>query len=130
MRKFVCACVTIMAFATASYAKDVSERLVDLQFAMKTHIEQSLIEGKYIRVNFETGETISLYPVNAHPMVFSLRENYVLCSKFTDDAGAAYLADFYLKPTDGGYEVFQVEIDNREPLKNLIKSGLATRIKK
>lgn len=94
MRKLLCACVTITVFATASYSKNVSEGLVDLKITMKNQMEQSLIEGKYIRINFETGETISLSPVDAHPIVFSLREDYELFSKYTDDTGAAYLADF------------------------------------
>lgn len=127
MRKLLCACVTITAFATASYSKNVSEGLVDLKITMKNQMEQSLIEGKYIRINFETGETISLSPVDAHPIVFSLREDYELFSKYTDDTGAAYLADFYLKPKDRGYEVSQVEGCSHKPTKNLAKLRSATR---
>ena len=99
-----------------------------LQAAMQQHIDENLIDGAYLHLNFETGSVQELYPTASHPMILRMGQYFVLCSEFIRGDGGHYNVDFYLAPRGDGYRVFRAEVENREPLKRLMKLGKADRV--
>ncbi len=96
-----------------------------LQAAMQQHIERSLVNGAILHLDTDTGEVRALYPTQAHPMIISLGENFVLCADLRDKAGNTMPLDLYMAQSGRSYKVFHSEINNRVPLKKFIKKGLA-----
>ena len=99
-----------------------------LQAAMQQHIDENLINGAYLHLNFETGDVQELYPTASHPMILRMGPYFVLCSDFIKGDGDHYNVDFYLAPRGDGYKVFLAEVENRAPLKRLMKLGKADRV--
>lgn len=108
--------------AAAQTSADVRTQL---QAAMQQHIERTLIDGAYPKIDLATGQTNMLYPAIAHTMVLRLGAYYVLCVDFRDTSGKPVMADFYLAPGQKGFQVFQVEFGNRSGLEALVKAGTA-----
>ena len=102
---------------------------VALQAAMTAHIEASLIDGVMPHVELSAGTLVNLVPTKAHPMILSFGENYVLCTDFRDPKGEFVNVDFYVTRKDDRFVVFQTEINNREPLKQLMGAGKVAAVK-
>jgi hypothetical protein len=100
-----------------------------LQAAMQQHIDRTLVDGAYPKIDLATGKVIKLYPAVAHTMVLQMGAHYVLCVDFRDAAGKPVTVDFYLASGDKGFRVFQVEFGNRAPLEALVKAGTARMLK-
>lgn len=96
-----------------------------LQAAMQQHIERSLIDGAILHLDTETGEVRTLYPTQAHPMIVSMGNNFVLCADLRDKSGKTMPLDLYMAPSGRSFKVFHSEIDNRAPLMAFMNKGLA-----
>ncbi len=105
------------------------EEKVTLQAVMNQHIEHSIIDGIIPHVNLSNGDIVDLVPTKSHPMILSFGENYVLCTDFRDPKGEFINVDFYVTKKTGQYVIFQTEINNRDPLKKLMKAGKVAMIK-
>ncbi len=115
----------VSAFASPSLS--LSEKAT-LQAAMQTHIDRSLVDGVFLRLNEGTGEVESLRPAAAHPAILRMGKYFVLCSDFRSEAGETVNIDFFLAPKgNGGYVVFSQQVENRALVERLMKSGLAER---
>ncbi len=99
------------------------EDKVALQSTMFRHIEKSMIDGVVPHVVLKDGSMVDLVPTKAHPMILKFGDIYVLCTDFRDPEGRFVNVDFYITKRGGEYAIFQTEIDNRTPLKKLMKSG-------
>lgn len=130
LRSFLFAGVLAAAAAGATLAAPSAHALemetrMQLQAAMQRHISRTTIAGVYPKMNLATGQVEKLHPAAGHPRVVTLGEQYVLCSEFRDADGKQVSVDFYLARDDQRWTVFQVEFDNRAPLKALMSSGVA-----
>ncbi len=115
------------AFATSN---DVSPaEKAALQAAMFQHIDNQMVRGSFLHVDFKNGAVEKLSPAKAHPMVLKMGENYVLCTTYRRKSGASVNVDFYAAKKDTGYSIFHTEIDNRGPLTALIKAGKVKPVK-
>lgn len=110
-------------------ASDTTALKAKLQAAMQRTQERSLINGAIVRVNLETGESEHLYPTEAHPMILTMSDMFVLCATLRTESGEKRLVDYYFADDGKRFKVVRTEIENRAPLKALIKAGLAKRLK-
>jgi len=114
----------------ALWASDDTTNLkAELQSGLQRSIDRSLIDGAFQRVNMETGDIEEYFPVDVHAMILTMGDTYVMCSDLKTPDGKSVTVDYYLAQKGNRYVVFQTEIDNRAPLKSLMKSGAATRLK-
>ena len=122
------------ALALASIAPSRAEESVSvadkaaLQAAMQQHIDRTVVNGVWHKVDWGSGKTRTLHPASAHPMIVKLFDHYVLCTDFRDEKGNGVNADFYLARRGKGFVVFQTEIDNRGPLIKLWRDGKAVHL--
>lgn len=98
-----------------------------LQAAMQRHVDRQMVDGVYLYLDTKTGETKSLHPVTAHPMIMQMGKNYVLCFDFRDGRGKAVEVDYYLAPKNNSYVVYHTAINNRRLLMRLVKAGKVKR---
>ena len=120
--------VTVFAVqpVAAGQALDLKDK-VSLQATMQRHIERNLVDGAYLHLNSSTGEIRELRVDDAHPMILRMGEFFVLCSSFLDAGGEHVNIDFYLAPRGHSYVVFAVEVENRDLLEGLMKTGKVKR---
>ncbi len=96
-----------------------------LQAAMQQHIERNTVDGAILHFDVKSGEVKQLYPTQAHPMVMSMGDYYILCADLRDTSGRSMPLDLYMAQKGRNFVVFHSEIDNRTPLQRLLKKGIA-----
>lgn len=114
-----------VSHAAAAAPKLDTESRVQLQTAMRMHIDRVSVKGTYPNLDLKSGAVRMLHPAASHPMILSMGTYYVLCADFRDDAGKPVNVDFYVARKDKGFSIFQVEVANRAPLEALMKTGAA-----
>ena len=130
MKRLFAFLIIIVSLPFAAQAvEDTTVLKAELQAAMQRHIDRSSIDGALPYMNLATGEIEPLYPTEAHPMILTMSGGYILCADLRTSAGEARLVDFYV--ADGGkrFKIIRTEVDNRAPLKALMSSGKAKRLK-
>ncbi len=100
-----------------------------LQAAMQRYLDSQLVEGAILDLSLETGEIRKLYPVESHPMILTMGDNFVLCATLSDVEGNKSTIDYYFAPRGDDYVMFRAEIDNRKPLRALMKAGTVKRLR-
>ncbi len=97
------------------FASEVpAEQLVELQAAMQTYIDKNSVDGA-LRVNdTETGSTLSLYAVKAHPMVMRMGDGFELCAEFKDADGKDMQVNFMINQSGKDYVVVDVALASME----------------
>ena len=129
----VTALATALLLPQAGTAKENTTALkAQLQAHLQRSIDRQLVEGAFMDLNLETGEMTPLYPVKAHPMVLRMGEDgnsFVLCSDLKSRDGKSVPVDFYMTRNGTRFTIIRTEIGNRAPLKALLKSGVAARLK-
>lgn len=111
-----------------AHAGSTSKKAV-LQATMQRHLDEQLVDGAVIDIDLVTGGVRKLYPTKAHPMILMIGDYYILCSDLTDLEGNKSLVDYYIAREDEEFIVFRTEIDNRAPLRKLVKAGVAVQVK-
>lgn len=112
-----------VASTSADAAGTVSK--ARLQAAMQQHIERHVVDGAILHFDIKTGEVKRLFPTQAHPMVLAMGDHFVLCADLRDRAGNSMPLDLYMAAKGRSFVVFHSEIDNRKPLQQLLKKGIA-----
>lgn len=107
-------------------AVSLSEK-ASLQAAMQRHIENTLVKGRYLHLDGESGEIHALRPLAAHPEILQMGEYFVLCADFQAEDGSEVNIDFFLARKGQSFVVFDEQVENRELVLRLIKSGKAKR---
>lgn len=122
--------VSLIALSPAvAIASDTTALKAKLQAAMQRTQERNLVDGAIINVDLSTGELEKLYPTEAHPMILTMGDMYVMCATLRTESGEKRLVDYYVAGDGKRFKIVQTEIENRAPLKALIKAGLAKRLK-
>jgi hypothetical protein len=126
MKKIVGAAIVLLAAFSAmpAYAANITEAdRTALHAVMLQHIDRQVVDGMYLRMDLKGGNIEQFAPAKAHPMMFTMGENYVLCTDFKDKDGKTAMVDFYVAKRGKSYAVFQTEINNRDPLMKLMETG-------
>ena len=120
----------VALFAALPAQADVS--LADralLQATMQRHIEASLVGGKFLHVDPSSGDIVGFDVDDAHPMILTHGEHFILCASFKDAKGAEVNVDFFIARRGNGFVVFNQQVDNRQVIAKLMKSGVARRVR-
>ena len=121
--------IATIAMGSMARAATISvEEKISMQATMLQHIDRMTIDGVIPHVSLKDGTVVDLVPTKSHPMVLSFDDKFVLCTDFRDPEGKFVNIDFFLTKSAGEYVVFQTEINNREPLRQLIKSGKVVKL--
>jgi len=110
-------------------ADETAGTLSQLQVVMQRHIDSQLIDGAIHQRDLENGKVVRYYPVETHSMVMAIGDDYILCTDLKTTDGNSVPVDIYVTRSNGTFRVFQTEIDNREPLEDLIRAKLVERIR-
>ena len=127
---FILAILTLMGMSlvlTVDGWADQATETVDkarLQAAMQRHLDRQLVDGAILHLDLQTGEVEHLYPTQAHPMIMTLGNYFVMCSDLKDESGQSYPIDLYMAQVGNRFVVFRTVIDDRTPLKALMNNGL------
>lgn len=116
-----------LALPQAAQAIDTTELKTKLQASVQREVDRRLIDGALLSINYDSGESMALYPVEAHPMILTFddgTDRYVLCADLRTVDGKSYTVDYYVAKNGNRYTIFKTEIDNRAPLKSLMKAGV------
>ena len=109
--------------ANAEHGVTTTEKIM-LQAAMQQSIARQLVDGKYYYFETKAAEVHTLYPAKTHPMIMRMGEHFILCTNFRRDSGEAVNVDFYVARQGDGFVIFDTVIDDRAPIKKLMKAGL------
>ncbi len=82
----------------------------DIQAAMTTHINYSLLDGKYVVFDGMDGKVMRLTYDALHKGIVHKGEFFVSCADFRDAAGTRYDLDLLVAETDDGYRVMQTVV--------------------
>ena len=110
-------------------ADEKTSLLSELQVSMQRHIDSQLINGAIHSLDLETGELSLFYPIETHSMVMAIDDDFILCTDLATLDGTKVPLDLYVTRTDDGFRVYQTEINNREPLEQLVKANRVERIR-
>ncbi len=125
---FTVAILLSFGFSTAKADQSVT-LLAQLQTVMQRHIEGQLIDGALRVRDLSSGDISLYYPTERHSMVMSIDEDYILCTDLVSESGESVPVDFYVTSAGDDYFVYQTEINNRRPLKALMKKNLVERLR-
>ncbi len=127
MRAVIVAGLMALMFATATAGAaeklPVAEKAL-LYAAMQQSIDHNLVDGRYLHFDAATAKVQALYPAKTHPMIMRMGEYFVLCTDFRTGEGLSVNVDFYVSRGKGSFFVFDKVVDNRAPIKRLMKNGL------
>lgn len=118
---------SLLSMGGPAQAAKIGE-MVAMQAAMQQFIGSSLVKGSLLQIDMKTGKIRRLYPLKAHPLIFSLGDYFVLCSDFRDEANKIVNVDYYLARENGQYVVFHTAIEDRRALMQWISEGRAKRL--
>ncbi len=75
----------------------------DIQAAMKSHIDENTVNGRYIIYDAVTGELKKLKFDKVHKGIVKKADFYVSCADFIDDGGNKYDLDLLVVKKDGDF---------------------------
>ena len=120
--------ITLAVGLPASAADSTADK-VRLQAAMQQHIESLTIDGAILHLDTASGEVIELFPTQAHPMIMTMGDHFVLCADLKNAAGRSLPIDFYMTADGQRFIAFHTEIDNRSFLEGMMKRGQVQQLK-
>ncbi len=129
MKTILTALLFCLSLAPSAFARDTTILKAELQAAMQRHMDRSVINGALPFMNLETGKVEPLYPTESHPLILTMGDSFVLCADLRTSEGKKRIVDFYVTQAGKRYKIIRTEIDNRAPLKALVSSGVAKRLK-
>jgi hypothetical protein len=130
MKQFYASALVLLSFVNPTWAGTTvsQENLTALQATMQSFVDQSLVDGAILQIDYETGKTQPIYPGKAHPIVMAIDDKFVLCSEFRDANGLAVNADFYIAGSDDKFVVYAAHYGPHPELEALAKAGKATMV--
>lgn len=120
--------ITVAAMLPDSAAASTAGK-VRLQAAMQQHIETLTIDGAILHLDTASGEVVELFPTQAHPVIMTMGDHFVLCADLKNAAGRSLPIDLYMTADGQRYVAFHTEIDNRSALQEMIKRGQVQQLK-
>lgn len=113
----------IMTSAANAGDKVSTTKKIMLQATMQQSIARQLVDGKYYYFDAKAAKVHALYPGKTHPMIMRMGEHFILCTNFRKDDGKAVNVDFYVARQGDSFVIFDTVVDNRAPIKQLMKAG-------
>lgn len=131
--KQILAALAITAVLLASPAL-ASQKLtngdkIQLQAAMQKSISRQLVDGQYLYFDAGKDTVVTLYPVQAHPMILQMGPHFILCSDFRNEAGKDVNIDFYITRRNSSFVIFDTKIDQRQTIQRMMKAGAVSPLK-
>lgn len=83
------------------------ETRIQLQLALKNHIDAVTAEGVYEHFNIEQGQIEKLRLKNLHPVIFVTENKYMMCADFFDTNGNDVLLDYIVSSSANGFRIEQ-----------------------
>ncbi len=83
------------------------ETRIQLQLALKNHIDSVTVEGVYEHFNVEQGQIEKLGLKNLHPVIFVKENKYMMCADFFDTNGNDVLIDYIVSSSANGFQIEQ-----------------------
>jgi len=83
------------------------ETRIQLQLALKKHIDAVTADGVYEHFNIEQGQIEKLKLKNLHPVIFATENKYMMCADFFDANGKDVLLDYIVSFSATGFRIEQ-----------------------
>ncbi|WP_294607429.1 hypothetical protein [uncultured Roseovarius sp.] len=130
MKRFILPALMALAMVltTGATAQSLTEVRTRLQAALQRSLSRTMIDGALPHLDLDTGEITKLYPIENHDVILRLNDLYVMCATLVNAEGKPSTVDYYMAQNRGSYGVIRTEIDNRAPIKSLIRAGKAIRL--
>ena len=120
----------VLSISTAQAAQKLTDTdKIQLQAAMQKSISRQLIDGNFHYFDTKKDKIVALYPYKAHPMILTMGSDFILCSDFRDADGKKINIDFYVARRGKSFVVIDTVVDNRAPIKRLMKAGKVAVVK-
>jgi len=97
------------------------ETRVELQLALKNHVDAGSVDGVYEHFNVEQGQIEKLTLKNLHPVIFSADNKYMMCADFLDARGDDVLLDYIVSRSGNGFRIEQEIRGRRSYLKQIFE---------
>jgi hypothetical protein len=97
------------------------ETRVELQLALKNHVDAGTVDGVYEHFNVEQGQVEELTLKNLHPVIFSADNKYMMCANFLDARGDDVLLDYIVSRSGNGFRIEQEIRGRRSYLKQIFE---------
>ncbi len=99
--------MTILTCTQANADAIDLETRIQLQLALKNHIDSVTVEGVYEHFNVEQGQIEELGLKNLHPVIFVKENKYMMCADFFDTNGNDVLIDYIVSSSANGFQIEQ-----------------------
>ncbi len=97
----------VLGFSTVSFGGDdpsiTGDTRKGIQTAMKSHIDENTVNGRYIIYDAVTGALKKLKFDRVHKGIVKKADFYVSCADFIDDGGNKYDLDLLVVKKDGDF---------------------------
>lgn len=103
--------VAAVLLSTQAFAADdpsiKGQQRADIQAAMQTHIEEAMLDGKYVIFDAVEGGLYRLEMDNLHEGIVRKGEFFVSCADMRNANGDLFDLDFLVAEDNGEYRVIQ-----------------------
>lgn len=99
--------MTILTCTQANADEINLETRLQLQLALKNHIDAVTVDGVYEHFNVEQGQIEKLRLKNLHPVIFATENKYMMCADFFDTNGNDVLLDYIVSSSENGFQIEQ-----------------------
>ncbi len=107
----IIALAIVLVFSAISFGADdpsiTGDTRKGIQAAMKSHIDENSVGGRYVIYDAVTGELKKLKFDRVHEGIVKEADFYVSCADFVDDQGNKYDLDLLVVKKDGGFQAME-----------------------
>lgn len=104
----------VLAFSAFSFGADdpsiKGQSRRALQSAMQSHIDENIVDGKYVIYDAIEGELKRLKFKRVHEGIVKKADFFVSCADFVDDRGNEYDLDLLVVKKDGKFQVLETVV--------------------
>ena len=101
----------VLVFSAISFGADdpsiTGDTRKGIQAAMKSHIDENSVGGRYVIYDAVTGELKKLKFDRVHKGIVKKADFYVSCADFVDDQGNKYDLDLLVVKKNGDYKAME-----------------------
>ncbi len=107
----IIALAIVLVFSAISFGADdpsiTGDTRKGIQAAMKSHIDENSVGGRYVIYDAVTGELKKLKFDRVHDGIVKKADFYVSCADFVDDQGNKYDLDLLVVKKDGDFQAME-----------------------
>lgn len=101
----------VLGFSAVSFAAEdpsiTDDTRKDIQSAMKSHIDQNVVNGRYVIYDAVEGRLKMLKFDQVHEGIVKKADFYVSCADFVDEKGKKYDLDLLVAAYKGSFHVLE-----------------------